>query len=360
MNPTDRTTKLQNPHANTISDPNYPRNMWWMAARSEDVTRTPLGIWMLDEPIVLYRKEDGQAVALDDRCPHRWAPLSQGKTVGDEIACPYHGLRFDDKGACSHIPSQTHIPAKACVKSYPVVEAGPTVWIWMGDPRRADPSTVPDLSWLTEPKWSWTSSTVEVNANYRLLRENVLDLTHIPHVHANSIGANDWTVPPRVTVSEQGHVTYEQDFAAGPLAPAYLGATGIDPQRPIARSTRGTSFTPAFHQAWVRLTDPHPELGKRAEWLFTVCHITTPASPTRFVYRWYMGYDIDLSDEYLAIMKTHVTAGYNEDKVILEAIQSSVMRDPRGMHYPEILLQADQAALQFRRKLDAQLAAERG
>jgi hypothetical protein len=51
--------------------------------------------------------------------------------------------------------------------------------------------------------------------------------------------------------------------------------------------------------------------------------------------------------------------GYNEDKVILEAVQQRILRDPRGIDYPEIIVAADQAAIQSRRKLQAQLAAER-
>jgi len=345
--------------ANTVTEANYPREAWWMAARSEEVTRRPLGLWMLDEPIVLYRRENGEVVALDNRCPHRWAPLSNGKLVGDDIACPYHGLQFNAEGRCTHIPSQTQIPSKACVKSYPVIEAGPTVWLWMGTPEKADPSLMPDVGWLGDEKWKWVSDTTVVHANYRLLKENVLDLTHIPHVHPVSIGATDWTSPPEVTVNDLGHITYTQHFPAGPLAPPYRMAMGVAPDRPIARKNYGTSFTPAYHQGFVELVDPDPQPGQRSAWTFTVCHITTPVSPTEFVYRWYMGWDIDLSPEFLTGMHKAVIGGYQEDKEILESVPDMVTRDPRGMHYPEVLLQADQAPMRFRRKLDDLLAKER-
>ena len=314
---------------------------------------------MLDEPIVLYRKEDGTVVALDNRCPHRWAPLSDGKLVGDDISCPYHGLRFGSQGECTHIPSQTQVPSKARVKSYPVIESGPIIWLWMGPPELADPKLLPDVGWLSDPKWRWVSGTTVVNANFRLLKENVLDLTHIPHVHGNSIGASDWTHPPEVTVNEQGHVTYTQHFPAGPLAPPYRMAIGVGPDKVMSRKNYGTSFTPAYHQGFVDFADPAPAPGGRHEYRFSVCHITTPISPTQFIYRWYMGWDIALTPEFLDGMSKAVQVGYAEDKKILESVQDMIVRDPRGMHYPEVLLQADQAAMRFRRGLDAALAKER-
>ena len=86
--------------------------------------------WILDYPVVLYRKEDGGIVALDDRCPHRWAPLSKGWLEGDTIVCGYHGFRYGPTGRCVRVPTQSSVPAKALVRSYPILERGPLVWIW--------------------------------------------------------------------------------------------------------------------------------------------------------------------------------------------------------------------------------------
>jgi len=359
MNAPERLIPIQNAHANTVTEPNYPRNLWWVAARAEEVTRTPLGLWLLDEPVVLFRKEDGTAVALDNRCPHRWAPLSEGQLVGDNIRCPYHGFEFAADGRCVKIPTQEQIPAKACVKSYALVEQGPVIWIWMGDADKADAALVPDANWLGESQWSWVTGTETIDANYRLLKENVLDLTHVPFVHVNTIGATDWTRPPVVTQTETT-VTYTQDFPPTPVPPVYGIPTGVGMQKPVARKNWGTSFTPAYHQGFVEIVDPQPEPGARDRWLFSVCHMTTPISPTQFVYRWFMGWNIELPESYLEAMRANVPKGFAEDKAILEAVQQMVMRDPRGMRHPEVIVQADQGAIQFRRKLDAQLAAERG
>ena len=134
---------------------NYPRNMWWVAARVDEITTTPVARWILEMPVVLYRTEDGTPVALDDRCPHRWAPLSEGRVEGNQIVCPYHGMRFSSDGMCTHVPTQNDIPADACVRSYPLRESGAFVWIWMGDPEAIDDHEPPvDLAYTADPEWS--------------------------------------------------------------------------------------------------------------------------------------------------------------------------------------------------------------
>ena len=96
-------THKAGPYGGPIAQ-NYPRDQWWVAATADEVTRTPLQRWILDYPVVLYRKEDGGIVALDDRCPHRWAPLSKGWLEGDNIVCGYHGFRYGPTGAVSEFP----------------------------------------------------------------------------------------------------------------------------------------------------------------------------------------------------------------------------------------------------------------
>jgi phenylpropionate dioxygenase-like ring-hydroxylating dioxygenase large terminal subunit len=112
----------------------FLRNAWYVAARSREVERTLLARTILNEPIVLYRKRDGAAVALEDRCCHRHLPLSMGTIIDDDLRCGYHGLRFDANGVCVNIPGQSEIPTQARVSAYPLVERWQWLWIWMGDP----------------------------------------------------------------------------------------------------------------------------------------------------------------------------------------------------------------------------------
>jgi len=338
---------------------NYPRNLWWFAARSDEVgPDKPLGLWLLDEPVVLYRKSDGAVVALDNRCPHRWAPLSEGKVQGDNIVCPYHGFKFNPRGVCVEIPSQDAIPSRAKVDPYPVIERDGLIWIWMGSTELAESQPLPvDTSWLSDPAWSYVHGFTTVDANYQLLKENILDLTHIPHVHAASIGAADWTNPPKVEVSDTT-VTYRQEFPAVALPAVYGIPTGLGMDTPAERSNWGTSYSPAAHRGFVEIRNPKLKEGERDKWLFSVMHLTTPESPTRFRYQWFMGWDIALSDEYLEAMRANVPKGYAEDKFILEKVQEMISRDPRHLNHPEIIVQADQAAIQSRRKLAALLEKE--
>lgn len=341
--------------AQPIVKPNYPRNCWWVAATSAEVEREPLAVTLLEMPVVLYRKEDGSIAALDDRCPHRWAPLSSGKVVGDNIQCGYHGFTFDPQGDCVRIPSQTQIPSRCQVKAYPVEERAPFVWIWMGDPKRIDNGPPEVAQWPADPGFSsWGGETI-AHGNYMLLKENVLDLTHFGYVHATSFKILDWVNPPTVSTTEET-VTYRQEFIECSLPPMFAEATGIDAAHPVNRYNYGTYVSPALNVATLDIEDPDPEPGRRAKYQFKVIHITTPQTPTRFRYLWCAGFDIpDMDPQMLRRFKDITDVGFAEDKAIIEAVHRRMTLDPRHLDYPEIIVQTDQAAIQARRKLAAHL-----
>ncbi|MGB6538802.1 MAG: aromatic ring-hydroxylating dioxygenase subunit alpha [Xanthobacteraceae bacterium] len=166
----------------------FLRNYWYVAASNTEVGRKPLARTILGEPVVLFRTEAGAPVAFEDRCAHRHLPLSMGKLVGDVLQCHYHGLRFGTDGRCVSIPGQEHIPDRAKVRTYPVVERYKWLWIWMGDPARADPATITDFHWLDDPNWGAKSAYLYVEANWQLVVDNLLDLTHLAFVHDTTIG----------------------------------------------------------------------------------------------------------------------------------------------------------------------------
>ncbi|NJM90750.1 MAG: aromatic ring-hydroxylating dioxygenase subunit alpha [Myxococcales bacterium] len=146
---------------------------------------------ILEESVLLYRKEDGTAVAVSNRCPHRFAPLHKGRLVGDVVECAYHGLQFDCSGACvknPHPGGNGPIPARAALKSYPLVEKYGALWIWMGY-KTPDESLIPDFSWLDGSDDSTVRGSVVVKAHYELITDNVLDLTHLPFLHAGGLGS---------------------------------------------------------------------------------------------------------------------------------------------------------------------------
>ena len=166
----------------------FLRNYWYVAATDAEIGRKPLGRMILGDPIVLFRAEDGTPVAFEDRCLHRHLPLSMGKLVGDTLQCLYHGLRFARDGHCVYIPGQEQIPQAAKVRCYPVVERYHWIWIWLGDPALADPAAITDFHWLDDPNWGAKGAYLHVEANWQLVVDNLLDLTHLAFVHDTTIG----------------------------------------------------------------------------------------------------------------------------------------------------------------------------
>lgn len=331
---------------------NYPRNTWWVAAFSHEITRQPAARFILDRPVVLYRTLDGRAVGLDDRCPHRWAPLSKGQVIDDNIECPYHGITFGADGECVKIPTQKSITAGCRVHSYPLIDDGLFVWIWMGDlDRIAEYDPPHDLSWTTGENWSVASGLIEMDGNYMQLHDNVMDLTHFGFVHRNTLGVSDWVAPPKVSTTKTT-VTFRQEFLDRALQPFHASITQTPPDRRASRFvTEGAWISPALHAASESIEFDDTAPGKRSKFRMQVAHATTPINMGSYRYYYVLGWDVDLPAEVRAGMKPGTEAIFGEDKVMLEAINDMLKRDSRGTDYPEIKLQADTPQLHARQKL---------
>jgi vanillate O-demethylase monooxygenase subunit len=167
----------------------FLRNYWYVAARSEEIERRLLGRILLNEPVVLFRQQDGVAVAFEDRCPHRGFPLHPGRLIDDTLQCGYHGLTFDAAGRCIKVPSQSRVPSGADIKTYPLVERWGFAWIWMGNPAAANADNIPDCQWFEHPDWDARGEHLHVKCNYQLIIDNLLDLTHLPYVHPHTLGS---------------------------------------------------------------------------------------------------------------------------------------------------------------------------
>ncbi|WP_394823877.1 Rieske 2Fe-2S domain-containing protein [Pendulispora albinea] len=180
------------------------RNAWYAAALCNEIKSEELfARTLLNDKIVFYRTSEGKVAALEDRCIHRQVPLSKGRLKGDQIECWYHGLRYEPSGKCVHIPSQRTIPARACVRTYPVAEKYGWVWLWMGDPAQADEALVPDHWPCTSPEFAGEMSYFHINTDYRLAVDNLLDLSHIAYVHPKTIVSQAVAeATPEITVKE--------------------------------------------------------------------------------------------------------------------------------------------------------------
>ncbi len=188
-------------------DGRFVRNTWYMAGWSDDVGEGKvIGRKILGERVALYRKADGQIAAVEDRCPHRHAPLSLGRVVGgDRLQCIYHGLEYDATGACANNPHPPgNLPSRAKIKSYTVVEKHKAMWIWMGD-RTPDTGKIPDFSVLDNVPEMWTTKRdkMSIKANYELVVDNLLDLSHTCYLHEGILGNAD-TVESEITIEHEG------------------------------------------------------------------------------------------------------------------------------------------------------------
>ncbi len=165
----------------------FIRNLWYVAAWSYDLTDAPLGCVITGVPVVLYRRADGTAVGLEDRCPHRFAPLSAGRIEGDDLRCMYHGLRFGCDGLCKEMPARAPAPALQ-VRTFPVVEKWDWLWVWMGDPALADAADIPDAFGL-QGDYDMRSGAMDYAANWELINDNLCDLSHLDFSHETTLGA---------------------------------------------------------------------------------------------------------------------------------------------------------------------------
>ena len=175
-----------------LSQRDFPLNAWYAAAWDAEVGRALLPKTICDRPMVLYRTTAGAPVALADACWHRLVPLSMGRLHGDDgVQCGYHGICFNSAGRATHMPAQETINPSAAVHSFPVVERHRFVWVWPGDPALADPALVPDMHWNRHPEWAGDGKTIRVECDYRLVLDNLMDLTHEEFVHGSSIGQEE-------------------------------------------------------------------------------------------------------------------------------------------------------------------------
>ena len=163
------------------------QNCWYPVTFVEDLPRDkPVAISLYDEGLVLYVDGNSQIVCLSDRCAHRAARLSDGRIVDGRIECLYHGWQYAATGECVHIPQlavNLRIPPKACVRSYPVVVRQGLVWIWAGDPARADESLIPATPKVDDPAVTTVDFQTDLPYDQSYLIENVIDVAHIHIAH---------------------------------------------------------------------------------------------------------------------------------------------------------------------------------
>jgi vanillate O-demethylase monooxygenase subunit len=331
------------------------KNCWYVAAESREVSRAPMGRVLLGEPVMLYRREDGTPVALEDRCCHRRAPLHKGKVIGDRVQCGYHGFTFDTTGACVAIPGQDRVPPSVGVRAYPAVERHRYVWIWMGEKDKADPKLIPDFYYNDDPNWAAVGACLYVEANYLLLVENLIDLSHVAFVHSSTIGSTE-------DISAKLKLERGDDFvrvireAPGISCPPSMRSLGF---APVVDQTKIITFTPASN-IWIDIPtrDAVPVEGRNEplQRRVMILNAITPETDVSCHYFWVNARDFDQANtERSAFFLKTVTTAFNEDKDILEAQQRNISLAPEAS---TVNVHGDWGGVQATRMMSEMIAAE--
>ena len=301
---------------------------------------------------MLFRRADGAVAALDDRCAHRAAPLSEGTLDDDLVVCPYHGFTYDSAGACVRVPSQPNVPYGAQVRSHPVVEAGGLVWVWPGDPARRTGNEPPGLSVLPDARWTVQGGVVEVAANYMLLHDNALDRTHFPFVHPHRIHSGYVVDPPPLEIEvTETTVSYSRTFAPATLTDWQHEATGLPAGERCTHRETGTFVSPALHVDVMDIVGPDGTVF-RSHFI----RAFTPIDPGRTRVIWRAVRNYALEDHAVDERLREVHEGtMNEDQPLLEAIQAA----SHGVPDYGVSAAADAATIRAYQIVEAMLAEER-
>jgi vanillate O-demethylase monooxygenase subunit len=325
-----------------------------MAAWASELGDGMLTRRLLEVPTLLYRTSDGEVVAMRDRCPHRFAPLSRGCLKDDHIQCGYHGLVFDRTGQCvdGFFPGTSARAIRA--ETFPVVEQDTIIWFWPGDAEQADTSLVPRFDYLSDPGFKTIDGLSMVKAYFELVTDNLMDLSHIEFLHpafsgvlhngkhnARRDGAaihSDWwaaDVPPTAAIQlwwpeHSGNIDHWLDMRWN--APAsmllHVGAT-----RPGSPREEGL-YQPSVH-------------------------ILTPETMDRTHYFWNAGMPKDNHLDMEEIGRLFALSFDEEDAPMIEAVHEQ-MGDADLFDLEPLLLRIDSGAVLARRALQRLVARETG
>jgi len=339
----------------------FIKDTWYVAGWSSEFDRSLHAATILGEEIVFYRTADGRPVALEDACPHRKLPLSQGNLKGDTVECGYHGLTFDCSGTCVRAPTQeTMIPKRAVVKSYPVVDRWNLLWIWMGDPEKADPDTIFHIDNFDNPAWGKTrGGAMDIACNYLWITDNLLDPSHVAWVHVSSFaGAGTEDQPLEIDLLDNGVLVWRwmYDRPPPPYYAEFVRFEGncdrkqhYECQLP-AIAINKSIFAPAGTGG------PDKEMDART-FVNISYNFMTPVDENNSRYFWFQHRNTDPDNEELSEkMFAGATMAFTEDRDVLTFVHKGMANKKT----PSINLGLDAGAMRFRKLVERRIEAEKG
>ncbi|MXO65236.1 aromatic ring-hydroxylating dioxygenase subunit alpha [Altericroceibacterium endophyticum] len=335
-----------------------PRNAWYVACFAEEVRQELISRIIVNTPLVIYRKQDGEVTVLGGRCPHRHFPLGKSHLENDVITCGYHGFSFGSDGQCVNIPSQDHTPKACRIPQYPAVEHGMWLWVWVGDPEKADPDLLPSQEELALKSHGLIPHTMffhEVECRYQLLNDNLFDLSHLAFLHGTSIGTLENASTPEELEKREGFVSSMRHIRDAP-SPPLMQKQGRYPTDRIDRSMGMASYLPGLHMGVTDVSYPasHPQVPGEKISHNRVYHAITPSTPGTCYYHFAVavedGVDVDQMRHSLApVIDEDIFASVEIEKII--ALYDG---DPPA----ELMVKSDRNAVEGRRMLQAMMDAE--
>lgn len=339
----------------------FPLNAWYAVAWDVELKNELVPRTICNKALVLYRKKDGTPVALEDACWHRLLPLSKGSLRGDTVVCGYHGLEYKSDGRCSYMPSQETINPSACVRSYPVIQKYRFIWVWMGNPALADEKLIPDMHWNDDPEWAGDGQMIKVHCNYRLVVDNLMDLTHETFVHSESIGDRNVAEAPfdvhydekTATVTRWMKGIQPPPFWKGQLNRVHKHEGDVDRWQIIKFEAPCTVNI----DVGVAIAGTGAPEGDRSQGVNGyVLNTITPSTNQTCLYFWAFSRNYNLKDQSNTTeLKNGVARIFAQDEDILEAQQKAINENPNREFYN---LNIDAGAMWARRITDKMVEKE--
>lgn len=343
----------------------FLQNVWYVGGFTHELDDGPISRKICDREIVFYRTEEGNIAALDDRCPHRFVPLSGGKVEGENIRCPYHGLLFGPDGDCVERPHDDGpMQPGLCVKSYTAVDKYNCIWLWIGAEADADPDLIPDFSYQSDTEnYDVIFRHQMMACNHQMVTDNILDLSHVHYLH------------PQIR-PEDGFENYENRVKIdGDTVWSILRKPGYIPGA-FQRSLWGSDSPNADGRSDTRWDAPSnmlamtavAEVGQDLDegCLLPNSHLVTPETDTTCHYFWAVGRNVRRGEEELSNMIADTVSEVftSQDGPVLEAQQRQIGNDVDFLAHKPVILKADaagiRARLTFKKMLKAELSAEQG
>ncbi|MBV1786869.1 aromatic ring-hydroxylating dioxygenase subunit alpha [Marinobacterium sp. D7] len=339
----------------------FPKNCWYVACTPDEFAEKPLGRQICGERIAFYRDNEGKVAAVEDFCPHRGAPLSLGYIEDGQLVCGYHGLKMGRDGKTISMPKQ-RVGGFPCVKSYPVEERYGFIWVWTGDKSLANADDIPHLEWAVSKEWAYGGGLYHINCDYKLMIDNLMDLTHETYVHSTSIGQKEIDEMPVNTRVIDGEVVTSrimENVIAPPFWQSNLRTKGLPDDQPVDR-WQICRFSPPSHvliEVGVALAGhggKDAPADKRVNSI--VVDFITPETETSHWYFWGMARNFQPEVQALTDAIRKGQGGiFAEDLEMLEQQQKNLLKFPER---DLLKLDIDAGGVQARRMIDKMLKQE--